>query len=141
MRSTSIITNSSYDLPLTSSDRAGIDSFLDQHGNKKVVVVQGLGFVGAVMSIVVANALTEEYAVIGVDLADENSYWKICSINEGIFPVISSDKKVDEFFARARRKGNFYATFDSYAYSVADVVIVDINLDVQKSSAENNSQY
>jgi UDP-N-acetyl-D-glucosamine dehydrogenase len=141
MRSTSTITNSSYDLPGTKCDKPGIESFLDQHRGKKVVVVQGLGFVGAVMSIVVANALTEEYAVIGVDLADENSYWKICSINEGVFPVISSDKKVDEFFARARRKKNFYATFDPYAYTVADIIIVDINLDVQKFSADKNNGY
>lgn len=39
-----------------------------------MVVVQGLGFVGAVMSLVCANALTDEYAVIGVDLANENTY-------------------------------------------------------------------
>jgi hypothetical protein len=37
------------------------------------------GFVGAVMSIVCANAITEEYAVIGVDLANENTFWKIKS--------------------------------------------------------------
>ena len=36
-----------------------------------MIVVQGLGFVGAVMSLVCANAVTEEYAVIGVDLANE----------------------------------------------------------------------
>ena len=52
------------------------------------MVVQGLGFVGAVMSLVCANALTEEYAVIGVDLANENTYWKIKSINDGIFPLL-----------------------------------------------------
>ena len=33
------------------------------------------------MSLVCGNALTEEYAVIGVDLANENTYWKIKSIN------------------------------------------------------------
>ena len=51
-----------------------------------MVVVQGLGFVGAVMSLVCANALREEYAVIGVDLATEDSYWKIKSINDGVSP-------------------------------------------------------
>ena len=52
------------------------------NNEKKVVVVQGLGFVGSVMSLVVANAFNLDYAVIGVDLPNENSYWKICSINE-----------------------------------------------------------
>ena len=51
--------------------------------------MQGLGFVGSVMGLVVANALTEEYAVIGIDLPSPASFWKICSINEGVFPVAS----------------------------------------------------
>ena len=33
-------------------DKKNIDSFLNQNSEKKVVVVQGLGFVGAVMSLV-----------------------------------------------------------------------------------------
>ncbi|HTD92444.1 MAG TPA: nucleotide sugar dehydrogenase, partial [Chitinophagaceae bacterium] len=115
-------------------DRTGIDAFLQNHPGKKVVVVQGLGFVGSVMSLVVANALTEEYAVIGIDLPTPVSYWKIKGINEGVFPVIADDPKIEQFYQEARRKNNLYATFDPYAYSQADVIVVDINLDVQKSS-------
>jgi UDP-N-acetyl-D-glucosamine dehydrogenase len=98
------------------------------------VVVQGLGFVGSVMSLVVANALTEEYAVIGIDLPTPASWWKIQSINEGLFPVIADDPKIGQFYKRAREKGNLHATSDPYAYSKADVVVVDINLDVKKES-------
>ncbi|MBK5271345.1 MAG: nucleotide sugar dehydrogenase, partial [Bacteroidia bacterium] len=82
--SRSPITNKEYPLPKTSDDKAGIDNFLKLHPGKKVVVVQGLGFVGSVMALVVANALTEEYAVIGIDLPTASSFWKICSINEGV---------------------------------------------------------
>jgi UDP-N-acetyl-D-glucosamine dehydrogenase len=128
------LTNKTYDLPTTTDDRARIDQFLAAHPGKKVVVVQGLGFVGAVMSLVVANALTEEYAVIGIDLAREHTYWKICSINEGIFPVIADDPKIELFYRQARAKNNLYATYDPYAYGKADVIVVDINLDVQKQS-------
>ena len=39
------------------------------------------------MSLVCANALEEDYAVIGIDLPNTQSYWKIRSINDGIFPV------------------------------------------------------
>ena len=35
------------------------------------------------------------------------------------------------------KKGNFLATYDSLAYKHADVVIVDINLDVEKKSEDN----
>jgi len=37
------------------------------------------------------------------------------------------------------KKGNLYATYDNYVYSVADTIIVDINLDVIKESDEKNN--
>jgi UDP-N-acetyl-D-glucosamine dehydrogenase len=135
--SISPLTGKKYNIPGTSGDRPGIDAFIALHPGKKVVVVQGLGFVGAVMSLVVANALTEEYAVIGIDLPTPFSYWKIQSINEGVFPVIADDPKIEQFYKKSREKKNLYATYDPYAYSKADVVIVDINLDVQKQSNGN----
>ena len=121
-------------IPTVLDDKAQIDNFLNNNNDKKVIVVQGLGFVGAVMSLVCANSFSEEYAVIGVDLANKDNYWKIDSINKGIFPIIASDPKIDIFFKRSVEKNNFYATYDSYAYSKADFIIVDINLDVQKES-------
>lgn len=136
--SRSPITNKEYIIPAVLDDRQGIEEFLSQHTNKKVVVVQGMGFVGSVMGLVVANALTEEYAVIGIDLPSPASFWKICSINEGVFPVLASDPKISEYYENSRKKKNYYATFDSYAYSKADVVIVDINLDVKKQSSSKN---
>lgn len=132
--SRSPITNKEYPLPSSTDDRSGIDQFLSAHPGKKVVLVQGMGFVGSVMGLVVANALTEEYAVIGIDLPTASSYWKICSINEGVFPVLASDPKISQYYANSRKKNNYYATYDPYAYSKADVVIVDINLDVKKLS-------
>lgn len=136
-KSISPITGREYIIPENPSDKNGIDQFIARHPGKKVVVVQGLGFVGAVMSLVVANALTEDYAVIGIDLPSPASWWKIKSINEGIFPVIADDPKIGIFYKQAREKNNLYATFDPYAYSKADVIVVDINLDVQKQSVDN----
>ncbi|HUR64944.1 MAG TPA: nucleotide sugar dehydrogenase [Chitinophagaceae bacterium] len=138
--SRSPITNKEYPLPASVNDKEGIDKFLAQHPGKKVVVVQGLGFVGSVMGLVVANALTEEYAVIGIDLPTIPSYWKICSINEGVFPVLASDPKISEYYNKSRQKKNYYATFDPYVYCKADVVVVDINLDVKKASASNGME-
>ena len=121
-----------YKIPKNLDDSTNIQDFLARNSGKKVIVVQGLGFVGAVMALVCSNAITEEYAVIGIDLANENTYWKIKSINEGIFPLIADDPKIDTFFNNAKQKGNLYATYDPIAYSFADIVIIDINLDVQK---------
>lgn len=133
-KSKSPSTGKKYLIPKDLDDKNEINKFLNLNNNKQVIVVQGLGFVGSVMSIVCANSSKCDYAVIGVDLPDENNYWKIASINEGIFPVVSSDPKIEQFFKSAKKKKNFYATYDKYAYSKADFIIVDINLDVHKKS-------
>ena len=99
-----------YIIPDILDDKNNIELFLSKNKNKKVVVIQGLGFVGAVMAIVVAN--NPKYVVIGVDLPLIDTYWKIGSINNGIFPIIAQDPKIDEYFKFAKKTGNFYATYD-----------------------------
>jgi len=131
------LTQETYQIPFILDDVTSIENFLLKHEGKKVIVVQGLGFVGAVMSLVCANAISEEYAVIGVDLASESTYWKIKSINDGLFPLIADDPKIAKFFNNAREKGNLLATYDPVAFKYADVIIVDINLDVQKESSKD----
>lgn len=116
-----------------SSHQQNLSSFLATQQNKPVIAVQGLGFVGAVMSLVVANSDTD-YAVVGIDLPKNKDV--IDGLNQGKFPIESSDPKVYEYFQKAREKGNFYATSDISVYAHADVVIVDINLDVQKGEPD-----
>lgn len=134
--SVSPVTGEAYPLPVTGNDRDAIDRFLAANAGRKVVVVQGLGFVGAVMAIVCANAADEEYAVIGIDLATPEAWWRIRSLNDGTFPLTAGDPKIADFFDASRRHNRFLATHDNYAYAKADVIIVDINLDVQKQLDE-----
>ena len=101
--SLNILTGEKYLIP-KEGDKENIDNFLSNHKGKKVIVVQGLGFVGAVMTLICSNALTEEYAVIGVDLANSNNYWKIASINKGVFPVVASDPKIQEYYKKSQSK-------------------------------------
>lgn len=131
------ITKKQYEIPSAEeSEKKLVDKFLSNNAGKPTVVVQGLGFVGSVMSLVCANAISADYAVIGIDLPSRNSFWKIASFREGRLPLSSSDPKVEEFFDNAIRKGNLMATYDPYVFSVADVVIVDVNLDVSKNSGQ-----
>jgi len=123
----------------TKNDTKNIDLFLERNSGHKVVVVQGLGFVGTVMSLVCANSDKEKYAVLGLDLASKESYWKIASINNGEVPVVSSDPLIDEYYNNCMRMGNLYATYDNYAISKADVIVVDINLDVIKEKDINGN--
>jgi UDP-N-acetyl-D-mannosaminuronate dehydrogenase len=114
-----------------------ISSFLQSQRDKPVVLVQGLGFVGSVMSLVVANAVNGDYAVIGVDQDSETGRRTVDSLNSGVFPITADDPKITEYFENTRRRGNFYATVDTAAYAVADIIIVDINLDVHKTNDTN----
>jgi UDP-N-acetyl-D-glucosamine dehydrogenase len=104
---------------------------------RKIVTVQGLGFVGCVMAVVIADATDKNgepiYYVHGHQRASKRSFWKVPVINTGIPPVSSSDKEVPELFERCvNQKQNFRATWHDIAYEVADVVVVDIQLDATK---------
>jgi len=104
---------------------------------RKIVAVQGLGFVGCVMATVVADATDEEgkplYFVHGHQRASQRSYWKVPVINSGIPPVNSSDPEVPEIFHRTVvEKKNFRATSEESVYGLVDIVVVDIQLDATK---------
>jgi nucleotide sugar dehydrogenase len=119
-----------------SSDINKISAFIARNKGKKVVVIQGLGFVGSAMLTAVASAQDKDnsplYAVIGVDLAEPQSYWKVGMINGGKLPVKSIDKELLRVFYKSFKSGNIIATTDKYVYSNADIIIIDINLDIKK---------
>ncbi|PKN80015.1 MAG: nucleotide sugar dehydrogenase [Candidatus Cloacimonetes bacterium HGW-Cloacimonetes-1] len=104
---------------------------------RKIVAVQGLGFVGCVMATVVADAEDSNgkpiYYVHGHQRASGRSFWKIPVINSGVAPVSSSDPEVPAIFNRCVvEKKNFRATSEDYVYELVDVVVVDIQLDATK---------
>ena len=104
---------------------------------RKIITVQGMGFVGCVMAIVIADAEDENgkplYYVHGHQRPSNRSFWKVPVINTGIPPVNSSDAEVPELFERCVvQKKNFSATWHDIAYEVADIVVVDIQLDATK---------
>ncbi len=123
-------------------ERKKIDEFAD---GRRVVIVQGLGFVGSAMVAALAQARDTagnlRYNVIGVDLPDEKNYWKIARINQGKPPVRSFDKRMDEAYARSHQDRNVLATYSPYAYVQADVVVVDIHLDIIKKELGNPHEY
>jgi len=111
-----------------------IESFIKRNQNKSIIVIQGLGFVGSVMALVCANSKKDYYAVIGIDLPTEHGKKIINNINNGIFPLTAEDPKIEEFYQNSYKRGNFIASYDEYGYSCADIIIVDVNLDVEKNN-------
>ena len=103
--------------------------------NIPLVCIQGLGFVGIAMAVVVANSLDDEgnpfFNVIGVDLSNSHGTKIVSHINNGKFPFKCNDKKLKDALNDAMKKGNLLATTDNNIFKYADIVIVDINLDLK----------
>jgi len=107
-----------------------------RRGGGQIVVVQGLGFVGSAVAAAVASGSDEAgrplHYVIGVDLATPASYWKVAKINDGEPPFRSPDAKLPPLFREAvQERENLRATTCEAAYALADVIIVDVHLDVE----------
>ena len=107
---------------------------------REIVVVMGVGFVGAVMAGVVADSTDPQNNragkfVIGMQRPSTRSYWKIAYINRGVAPVEAEDPEVPALIERCvKEKKTLVATFSYEALSLADVVIVDVQCDYFKET-------
>jgi len=109
---------------------------------KQIVVVVGLGFVGAVMAAVVADTQDKKGRstkfVIGVQRPSTRSFWKIPLLNRGISPVKAEDPEVEGLIVRCvKEKQTLVATYTEEALKLADVVVVDVQCDYLKESLGN----
>ena len=104
---------------------------------KEIVVVMGVGFVGAVMAAIVADTTDKNgnptKFVIGCQRPSIRSYWKIPLLNKGESPVKAEDPEVDIMINRCvNQKKSLTATFNSDCLQLADCVVVDVQCDYLK---------
>ncbi len=109
---------------------------------QEIVVVMGVGFVGAVMAAIVADTTGKNGEpskfVIGMQRPSTRSFWKIPVLNKGVSPVKAEDPEVDPMIARCvLEKKTLVATFVYDVLKFADVVIVDVQLDYAKNELGN----
>jgi UDP-N-acetyl-D-glucosamine dehydrogenase len=109
---------------------------------REIVVVMGVGFVGAVMAAVVADAEDSKgnstKFVIGMQRPSTRSFWKIPLLNRGLSPISTEDPEVALMIDRCvNRKKTLTATYTYDALKFADVVIVDVQCDYLKESLGN----
>ncbi len=109
---------------------------------KEIVVVMGVGFVGAVMAAIVADTKDEagndSKFVIGCQRPSTRSYWKIPMLNRGESPVKAEDPEVDILISRCvTEKKTLIATYNSDVLQLADVVVVDVQCDYDKKELGN----
>ncbi len=113
---------------------------------REIVVVMGVGFVGAVMAGVVADSVDRKSGkpnkfVIGMQRPSPRSYWKIPYLNRGIAPVEAEDPEVAPLIRRCvLEKKTLTATFTYEALTLADVVVVDVQCDYFKETMGNVRQ-
>lgn len=109
----------------------------------EIVVVMGLGFVGAVMAGVVADSVDKKTGksnkfVIGMQRPSPRSFWKIPLFNRGISPIKAEDPEVAPLIERCvTGKKTLTATFTYDALKLADVLVVDIQCDFLKEELGN----
>ncbi len=107
---------------------------------KEVVVVMGLGFVGAVMAAIVADTVDRKTGrptkfVIGCQRPSSRSYWKTPLLNRGESPVKAEDPEVDPMISRCvLEKKTLTATYNADCLALADCVVVDVQCDYSKNS-------
>jgi len=116
---------------------------LEIFNNKNpIVCIQGLGYVGSAMAIAVSSRLdiNDEplFNVIGLDVPNRMGKERIDSINLGIVPFKTSDKKLSNELKKSIKRGNLIATSDENMYSKASVVLVSINCDLIKSKGKES---
>jgi UDP-N-acetyl-D-glucosamine dehydrogenase len=110
---------------------------------KEIVVVMGVGFVGAVMAAIIADTIDKKTGkpskfVIGCQRPSTRSYWKIPMLNEGLSPVKAEDPEVDPMIRRCvLEKKTLIATYNSDCLKLADCVVVDVQCDYSKQELGN----
>jgi len=110
---------------------------------KEIVVVMGVGFVGAVMAAIIADTQDKQTGrpgkfVIGCQRPSRRSYWKIPLLNRGDSPVRAEDPEVEPMIARCvRDKKTLVATYNRDCLKLADCVVVDVQCDYTKNDLGN----
>jgi nucleotide sugar dehydrogenase len=105
---------------------------------KEIVVVMGVGFVGAVMAAIVADTVDKKTGkpskfVIGCQRPSPRSYWKIPMLDKGQSPVKAEDPEVDPMISRCvLEKKTLIGTYNSDCLELADCVVVDVQCDYLK---------
>ena len=127
------------------AEYARIESLVKQARSegKEIVVVMGVGFVGAVMAAIIADTTDKKTGkpskfVIGCQRPSTRSYWKIPLLNRGESPVKAEDPEVDPMIARCvHEKKTLIATYNSDCLKLADCVVVDVQCDYTKCDLGN----
>ena len=124
-------------------ERLSVIAKREREKGREIVVVMGLGFVGAVMAAVTADSVDKKTGepgkfVIGMQRPSTRSFWKIPLFNRGISPLKSEDPAVEELIERCvKDRNNLTATYTYDALKLADILVLDVQCDFVKDDLGN----
>ncbi len=105
------------------------------------VSVIGLGFVGSAMCVAIASAKDKNnklfFDVVGIDQKNLKGKQVIKSLNNGIFPIPTKDKKIVSLTQKVHKQNNFHCSSDYKDIRGSKIVIIDINLDLKNFNINN----
>jgi nucleotide sugar dehydrogenase len=118
-------------------ERLSIITKAEREKGREIVVVMGLGFVGAVMAAVAADSVDKKTGkpnkfVIGMQRPSTRSFWKIPLFNKGVSPVSAEDPAVEQLIEQGVRRKTLTATYTYDALRFADVLVLDVQCDFVK---------
>jgi UDP-N-acetyl-D-glucosamine dehydrogenase len=100
---------------------------------------------GSAMATAVALAENADgealFDVIGVDLPTVAGEKRVSAINDGRFPFETSDPTLRPAVSLAQARGNLRATTDPAVYAQADIIVVDVHLDIPFRDDEPQLQF
>ena len=98
------------------------------------VAIVGIGFVGTAMAAAVSIARGESgqplFSVVAIDQDNDEGLRKVDMVNRGVLPVETTDQKLREAIRDSVKQGILSASTKLESVEDADVVVIDINLDI-----------
>ena len=100
----------------------------------KNIIVQGIGYVGAALSVAIASRRDKKnkplFNVIAINKKNKIGSERIKNINSGIFPFKTKDNKLQRELKKSILQKNITAGNSLKFYKSASVVIICINCDL-----------
>ncbi len=100
----------------------------------KNIVVQGIGYVGAALSVAIASRRNKKnkplFNVMAINKKNKLGSERIKNINSGIFPFKTKDNKLQAELKKSISQKNIVAGNSLEYYKLASVVIICINCDL-----------
>ena len=97
----------------------------------KNVVVQGIGYVGAALSVAISSRLDKKskplFNVMAINKQDEIGNERIKNINSGVFPFKTKDNKLQQELKKSILRRNIVAGTSLSFYRSASIIVVCIN--------------